>query len=480
MDSIYQNSNIKIYKTNNPADIVELCGNNIFIELTKPNFKNPYYTYRFNNNRSYTLYVVKTQNDTFILHISKDKQSFAVSLKDNTTNYYDLSTLLNNFPVLNQEIINKLPVSDLTKNEVYIIKLHNAFPNAKIPAENEYINLLLSTEDGCKVLIDSYASLSDDIFNKIFNDYDHKELTDHSLIKRYIDLAGSKLTENQLSKIKSKLDKKELLKVKIKFFLNICKTYNLILKKEKNNIYSVTHNEYKDQKKSDIPYVDYDDIKYSGINIRILNCNFRVKNHELHDNLTSLNLNQFVINKDLILDCPNIKSLKGCPESVGRNLDLSDSKSILSFEFAPKNIGGGFDCRGNKYIQFLTGVPLYIHGDFNCTRCINIKTLKGGPESVDGNFKCYRCNSLENLIGSPRIVKGYFSCSGCENLKTLQGAPTKVLKNFYCEDCPKLISMDGISNSKIDGFIFKPEHLKKHEKITGVHPYVPTPLNPDF
>ena len=467
---IYTDNNINVYKVKYPSDIVELC-KNIKNDLTLPHFNNSYYSYRFVNGITYTLYIVKYKDDTapIIIHIpSNDNGNYGITLSSGKTIYQTKDELLSSYPVINK-CIDKLTPEQLTKNELYIINLRNTFPEAKIPSENDYVNALLKTREGCEIIVNSYASLSDPIFNSIYSDMDDKELTPgKSLIYRYIELGGTRLTENQIEKVKNKINKEEFKKFRIKYITNICRIYKITLQviDKENSILSATHEYTEDDSKT---YIDYRDIKYSGLNIFVLNCNFRIKYSDLMGDLTSLQLNRFTINKDLVIHCPEITSLKGCPESIGGSFDCSKSPNIASFEYCPKHIGGDFDCRGNKVAQYLTGVPKVIYGIFNCSRMPRLITLEGGPDKVEGDFKCFRCKLLKNLKGSPKVVEGYYSCSNCENLVTLSGAPHRILKNFYCEDCPHLRSMMGIVNSKIDGFIFKPDHLK--QKSGTFHPF---------
>lgn len=459
---IYTDNNINVYKVKYPSDIVEIC-KNIKNNLTLPHFNNTYYSYRFINGTTYTLYIIKYKNnsDPIIIHIPlNDNGSYGITTPSGKTIYQTKDELINSYPIINK-LIDKLTPEQLTKNELYIINLRNTFPEAKIPSGNDYVNALLKSREGCEIIVNSYASLSDPIFNKIFSEQDDKELTpEKSLIYRYIELGGTRLTENQIEKVKNKIDKEEFKKLRIKYITNICRIYKIklqVIDKEKS-ILSATH-EYDEDDKT---YIDFRDINYSGLNIFVLNCNFQVKYSDLEGDLTSLKLNRFTINKDLIIHCPEITSLKGCPETIGGSFICSKSPKILSFEFAPKHIGKDFDCRGNKVVKVLNGVPKTIYGTFNCSRCISLVTLEGGPEKVDGDYKCFGCSLLKNLKGAPNVIGGYFSCSNCENLISLSGAPIKIFKNFYCEDNPRLKSMLGIVNSKIDGYIFKPDHLKQN------------------
>jgi len=101
-----------------------------------------------------------------------------------------------------------------------------------------------------------------------------------------------------------------------------------------------------------------------------------------------------------------LKSLKGCPQTVGTNFECSYNK-LKTLEGCPQTVGGYFDCFGNE-LKSLEGCPQTVFGYFNCGGN-ELKSLKGCPQTVDGNFSCY-FNKLKTLEGGPQTVGGDFNC----------------------------------------------------------------------
>jgi hypothetical protein len=99
-----------------------------------------------------------------------------------------------------------------------------------------------------------------------------------------------------------------------------------------------------------------------------------------------------------------LKSLEGCPQTVGGNFDCS-TNYLQTLEGGPSIVGGYFSCSFNK-LETLKGCPQTINHDFYCFGN-KLETLEGSPQTVDGDFKCSR-NELKSLKGCPKTVGGNF------------------------------------------------------------------------
>ena len=113
-----------------------------------------------------------------------------------------------------------------------------------------------------------------------------------------------------------------------------------------------------------------------------------------------------------------LKSLKGCPQTVGTNFECSYNK-LKTLEGCPQTVGGYFDCFGNE-LKSLEGCPQTVFGYFNCGGN-ELKSLEGCPQTVSGDFYC-NSNILETFEGSPKVVGGDFMCNNNE-LKDLEHFP---------------------------------------------------------
>jgi len=80
------------------------------------------------------------------------------------------------------------------------------------------------------------------------------------------------------------------------------------------------------------------------------------------------------ISGNLFLHENFLKNLNGCPEEIGKSLDIS-SCNLDSLENCAKRVNGNFDCSDN-----------------------NLKELAGGPEFVGGYYDCGN-NSITSLEG---------------------------------------------------------------------------------
>jgi len=169
---------------------------------------------------------------------------------------------------------------------------------------------------------------------------------------------------------------------------------------------------------------------------------YRIKNYTINDdlsidvngdvNLAYKNLEHLPLKFNYIegsFDCYSneLKSLEGCPQTVGGSFECSDNK-LKSLEGCPQTVNGNFECRINK-LKSLEGSPQTVGGSFECDYN-QLVSLEGSPQTVGGYFNCYR-NELKTLEGSPQTVDGDFNCH-FNKLETLEGGPQTVGGKFNC------------------------------------------------
>jgi hypothetical protein len=147
-----------------------------------------------------------------------------------------------------------------------------------------------------------------------------------------------------------------------------------------------------------------------------------------------------------------LKSLEGCPQTVGYDFDCSNN-NLVSLEGCPQTVENDFDCSSNK-LRTLKGSPRTVDGDFNCSDN-KLKTLEGCPQTVDGDFYCFN-NKLESLEGCPQTVNSDFYCFN-NKLESLEGCPQTVNGDFICS-FNKLETLEG-GPQTVDG-LFDCSHNK--------------------
>jgi hypothetical protein len=127
----------------------------------------------------------------------------------------------------------------------------------------------------------------------------------------------------------------------------------------------------------------------------------------------------------------NIESLEGFP------------RKIYNKEYK----GCGINIDKCENLKTLKGCPNTVFGSFYCRRCMSLTTLEGAPEKIIGNFDCRYCDSLKSLKGAPKYIAGDFNCADCRSLESLEGAPDKVPSDFDCGYCRSLKSLKGLPSS---------------------------------
>ena len=105
------------------------------------------------------------------------------------------------------------------------------------------------------------------------------------------------------------------------------------------------------------------------------------------------------IEGSMMLSINELKTLEGCPETVGKNFEC-DNNELKSLNFGPKIIG--------------TARTPTFGGSYNCSK-----------------------NQLTDLEGSPREIPSVFNCSA-NPLESLEGFPAKIGKLLYITYDPHL------------------------------------------
>ena len=164
---------------------------------------------------------------------------------------------------------------------------------------------------------------------------------------------------------------------------------------------------------------------------------------EIIDWLSEMNIKNYSLRADLTVD------VDGSVFLFNRNLE------VIPVQFGV--VKGNFNCSRNN-LKSLEGCPQSVGSSFYCSKN-NLKSLEGCPRTVEGNFYCWN-NNLESLEGSPQTVGGHFDCSW-NDLKSLEGSPKTVGGHFDCFQ-NKLKSLQYLP--EIKGELRCDDHLKESEE----------------
>jgi len=133
------------------------------------------------------------------------------------------------------------------------------------------------------------------------------------------------------------------------------------------------------------------------------------------------------VDGDFIISGNLIKSLQGCPETVGGNFNCSSNKNLKSLEFGPKYVGADYLCYECS-LESLEGSPEEIKGTFNFSNNW-VENLSGSPRKVKENF-VGKLNFLESVEDSPDFVGGDFNLAQ-NNITFLRGCTNEILGDFH-------------------------------------------------
>ena len=197
-------------------------------------------------------------------------------------------------------------------------------------------------------------------------------------------------------------------------------------------------------------------------------------------------------------NCPNLESLEGAPQFVGKSFDCHNCSSLKSLEGGPQYVGEKssrstnqwngcqYDCSGTAitslkgtprgYIEHTGGYNTYkgvdgatyanvhIHncpnlttidwnikkqyGNLHIQNCPNLRDLKGMPQKIYGELWINLCNSLKSLDGGPSYVSDEININSCNNFKSFGKCLDPKFKykklKIYCVELPNFDSFEGI------------------------------------
>lgn len=130
--------------------------------------------------------------------------------------------------------------------------------------------------------------------------------------------------------------------------------------------------------------------------------------------------------------------------------------NIETLEGSPLKVKEIFNCNNCPQLKSLKGCPKKV-GMFSCSWCHNLTSLEGGPKEVSGGYACNNCD-LKSLKGAPKKVGGCFDCSMNMDLTSIADAPDTCEMGFNCNGCRKLKSLKGL-----------PKHVSKGTvRISGI------------
>lgn len=125
----------------------------------------------------------------------------------------------------------------------------------------------------------------------------------------------------------------------------------------------------------------------------------------------------------------NITSLKGCPEYIGKLL-LIDLPNLRSLKGIAKKVEYGV-YMSNVGVRSLEGLPDTI-AELQVYECDNITDFRGCAQNVK-SLQCSGCRKLSSLNGLPGYINKV-NIENCRNLKSLQGT-LKEVDEIICRNC---------------------------------------------
>ncbi|MFM1794582.1 MAG: hypothetical protein RL642_967, partial [Bacteroidota bacterium] len=172
-----------------------------------------------------------------------------------------------------------------------------------------------------------------------------------------------------------------------------------------------------------------------------------------------------------IVDCNNLRSLEGCPETVGTTFSLR-GLLVRSLAGCPKKVES-MDMYSLPYIENMEGAPVEITEDLTIRYCSKLSTLKGCPKKIGGDLTLKTLRELTSLDGAPayvrnlkilstpitsmegglKLAKGDVTLGELLNLENLNGCPEIAFGELNIQTCPNLKSLvgapDTVRNLKI-------------------------------
>lgn len=168
-------------------------------------------------------------------------------------------------------------------------------------------------------------------------------------------------------------------------------------------------------------------------------------------NLTDLPLNFNIVEKDFLCNDNRLTSLKGCPEIVYGNFNISDNK-LVNLNYFPKCVNKSIILENNK-LTSLKGCPEVINGDFNCSYNL-LTSLNYFPLVVKNNLYILGNNFDFENDKFNTVVKGDFIFNDITF--------DKVSKILFIEEVKKNIAK---KESKILQNCILKDVIRKYKKI---------------
>ena len=129
-----------------------------------------------------------------------------------------------------------------------------------------------------------------------------------------------------------------------------------------------------------------DDVNKDGLYEVKIHSKFRNGEVKLMPSAKSFTNGTFIITEaDCSLEISNndyLTTLENCPKNIKKTLCIATCPNLVSLKGCPEKVET-FLCRKNNKLKSLKGCPKIITGTFLCVECDNIKTLTGFPTQAD-------------------------------------------------------------------------------------------------
>lgn len=132
-----------------------------------------------------------------------------------------------------------------------------------------------------------------------------------------------------------------------------------------------------------------DDVNKDGLYEVKIHSTFRNGEVKLMPSAKSFTNGTFVITEaNCSLEISNnyhLTTLEDCPKNIKKTLCIAICPNLVSLKGCPEKVEM-FVCRQNNKLKSLKGCPKIVEKDFICVECDNIKSLSGFPKQVDNVY----------------------------------------------------------------------------------------------
>lgn len=132
-----------------------------------------------------------------------------------------------------------------------------------------------------------------------------------------------------------------------------------------------------------------DDVNKDGLYEVKIRSKFRNGEVKLMPSAKSFTNGTFVITEaDCSLEISNnhyLTTLENCPKNIKKTLCIAICPNLVSLKDCPEKVEM-FVCRQNNKLKSLKGCPKIVEKDFICVECNNIKSLSGFPKQVNNMY----------------------------------------------------------------------------------------------